>query len=108
MYKHKINNMGNDILPKIYLNSSQNQLRLKWCWCKYTMAWLNHWGINENDISQNIDSVIWKYLVVKRKLRYYMEVINPNLEYQKHLWVVTSSQKKINIAKIRTNSHELQ
>ena len=28
MYKHKINNMGNERLPKIALNSSQNQLRL--------------------------------------------------------------------------------
>ena len=46
-------------------------------------------------------------LAVKRKLRYYKEVINPNLEDQKYLSVVTSSQKKINIAKIRTKSHEL-
>ena len=46
MYKHKINNMGNTRLPKIALNSSQNQLRLKRCWCKDT----NHRGINENDI----------------------------------------------------------
>ena len=45
--------------------------------------------------------------MVKRKLRYYKEVINPNLEDQKFPSVVTSSQKKINIAKIRTNSHEL-
>ena len=29
MYKHKINNMRNVILPKIALNSSQNQLCLK-------------------------------------------------------------------------------
>ena len=42
MYKHKINNMGNERLPKIALNSSQNQLRLKRCQCKDTMAWLNH------------------------------------------------------------------
>ena len=41
------------------------------------------------------------------KLRYYKEVINPNLEDQKYLSVVTSSRNKINIAKIRTNSHEL-
>ena len=33
--------------------------------------------------------------------------MNPNLEDQKYLSVVTSSWKKINIAKIRTNSHEL-
>ena len=48
-----------------------------------TMAWLNHWGINENDILQNIDYVkniitskckekFWceENLAVKRKLRY--------------------------------------
>ena len=84
------------------------------------MAWLNHWGINENNILQNIDNVkniiiskikekFWceENLAVKRKLRCYKEVINPNLEDQKYLLVVTSSQKKINIAKIRTNSREL-
>ena len=43
----------------------------------------------------------------KRKLRYYKEVINPTLEDQKYLFVLTSSRKKINIAKIRMNSHEL-
>ena len=48
-----------------------------------------------------------KHLEGKRKLRYYKEVINCNLEDQKYLSVVTSSRKKINIAKIRTNSHEL-
>ena len=47
-------------------------------------------------------------LAVRRKLRYYKEVINPNLEDHKYLSVVTSSRKKINIAKIRANSHELQ
>ena len=36
-----------------------------------------------------------------------MEVINLNLGDQKYLSVLTSSKKKINIAKIRTNSHEL-
>ena len=50
MYKHKINKMGNTRLPKIALNSSQNQLRLKRYWCKDTMAWLNHWGIDEKNI----------------------------------------------------------
>ena len=83
MYKNKINNMGNERLPKIALKSSQNQLCLKWCWCKYTTAWLNHWGINENDILQNIDNakniITSKFkkklrcgenLAVKRKLRY--------------------------------------
>jgi len=48
-----------------------------------------------------------KDLEVKRKLWYYKEVINPNLEVQKYFFVLTSSENKINIAKIRTNSHEL-
>ena len=43
----------------------------------------------------------------KRKSRYYKEVINPNLEDQKYLSILTSVKKKINIAKIRTNSHKL-
>ena len=47
-----------------------------------------------------------KDLESKRKLRYYKEVINHTLEDQKYLSVLTSSKKKINIAKIRTNSHE--
>ena len=48
-----------------------------------------------------------KDLEAKRKLRYYKEVINPTLENQNYLSVLTRSKKKINIAKIRTNSHEL-
>ena len=76
------------------------------------MAWLNHWGIDENNILQNIDNVkniitsnfkekplCEENLAVKRKLTYFKEVINPNLEDQKYLSVVTSSRKKINIAK---------
>ena len=46
-------------------------------------------------------------LEAKQKLRYYKEVINPTLEDQKYLSVLTSLKKKINIAKIKTNSHEL-
>ena len=49
--------MGNEILPKIALKSSQNHLHLKHGRCNDTMAWLNHWGINENDILHNIDNV---------------------------------------------------
>jgi hypothetical protein len=48
-----------------------------------------------------------KELEEKRKLRYYKDVINPNLEYQNYLSVLTSVKKKISLAKIRTNSHEL-
>ena len=55
-------------------------------------------------LKRNYDEEI---LVVKRKLRYYKEVINLNMEYQKYLSVVTTSQNKINIANIRTDSHEL-
>ena len=57
MYKHKIDNMENERLPKISLNLSQNQLCLMQSWCKDTIAWLNHWGIDENDTLQNIDNV---------------------------------------------------
>ena len=95
------------------------------------MSWLHHWGINENGILLYIDNVkniitskfkekLWceENLVVKRKLRYYKEIINHKLRYykevinheledQKYLFAVTSSWKKINIAKIRTNSHEI-
>ena len=46
--------MGDEKIPKIALKSIQNHLRLKRGWCKDTMAWLNHWGINENDTLQNI------------------------------------------------------
>jgi hypothetical protein len=42
-----------------------------------------------------------------RKLRYYKDVINPNLEDQKDLFVITSVKKKNNIAKTITNSHEI-
>jgi hypothetical protein len=37
----------------------------------------------------------------------HQDVINPNLEYQNYLSVFPSVKKKISIAKIRTNSHEL-
>jgi hypothetical protein len=93
---------------------------LKWGWHKDVKSWLNHWGIKEEVTLQNNDNIkniitskfkekLWcdKELEDKRKLRYYKEVINPNLEDQKYLFVLTSVKKKINIAKIRTNSHEL-
>jgi hypothetical protein len=38
---------------------------------------------------------------------YYKDVINPNLEDQNYLFVLSSVKKKISISKIRTNSHEL-
>ena len=48
-----------------------------------------------------------KDLEAKRKLRYYKEDINPSLEDQKYISVLTSSKKKINITKIRMNTHGL-
>ena len=80
----------------------------------------NHWEIDENVALQNINNIknivtskfkdkLWceKDLEDKIKLRYYKDVINHTLEDQNYLPVLTSSKKKINIAKIRTNSHEL-
>ena len=63
----------------------------------------------KNIITSKLKRKLWseENLAVKRKLRYYKEVINSNLEDHKYLPVVTSSQNKINIAKIRTNSHEI-
>jgi len=84
------------------------------------MAWLHHWGIDENANLQNINNIKniitskfeeemrdKKELEGKRKLRYYKEAINPNLEDQKYLYVLASPNKKVNIAKIRMNLHEL-
>jgi len=108
-------------LPKIAFNSSQGNLRLKIGWYKDTMAWLNRWGMDEHTALQDIKNLKntisasklkailldKKVLKDKTKLIYYKEVINPNLEDQKYLSTLISSKKKINIAKIRTNSHEL-
>ena len=46
-------------------------------------------------------------LEVKVTLPYYKEIVNPNLEDQNYLSILMSSKKKINIVKIRMNSHEL-
>ena len=48
-----------------------------------------------------------KKMMDKRKLRYYKDVVNPNSEDQNYLSFLKSAKKKINIAKIRTNSHKL-
>jgi hypothetical protein len=45
-----------------------------------------------------------KELEEKKKLRYYKDINNPNLEYQNYLFVL-SVKKKINNDKIRTNFH---
>lgn len=41
------------------------------------------------------------------KLRHYYEMINYNVEDQKHIIFLTNVKKKIHIIKIRFNSHEL-
>jgi hypothetical protein len=120
MYKNKLNNMEDKRLPKIASKSSHNHHRLKRGWHKDTQSWLNYWGIMEETILQNKDTIkknvkskfkekMWcdKELEGKRKLRYYKDVINPNLEDQNYLSVLPSVKKKISIAKIRKNSHEL-
>jgi hypothetical protein len=120
MYKHKKTNMKDKRLPKIASNSSESNLRLKRGWHKDVNSWINHWRIEEEVTLQNIDTIkniitskfkekLWcnKEIENKRKLRYYKEVINPNLEDQKYLYVITSLKKKINIDKIRKNSHKL-
>jgi hypothetical protein len=107
-------------LPKVASNSIQNNLQLKRGWHKDVKSWLNHWGIEEDVTLQNngdIKNVItskfkeklWcdKELEDKRKLRHNKEMINPNLEDQNYLFVLSSIKKKINIAKIRTDSREL-
>jgi hypothetical protein len=69
--------------------------------------------LNINNITNIITSKfkdnMWceKELVDKRKLRYLKEVVNPNLVYQNYLSFLKSAKNKINIAKIRTNSHEI-
>ena len=43
----------------------------------------------------------------KKKMVYYKETNNLNLEYQNYLFIVASIKTKINISKKGTNSHEL-
>ena len=68
---------------------------------------------NKDTIKKNVKSKfkekMWcdKELEEKSKLRYYKDVMNPNLEYQNFLSILTSVNKKLSIAKIKTNSHEL-
>jgi hypothetical protein len=106
MYKNKINNMDNKRLPKNASDSSQNHQRLKQVWHNDAKSWLNHWGIKEivlqntNDIKNIVQAKVkenlWcdKELEDKRKLRYYKEVVNPNLEDQNYLFVLTSVRRK--------------
>jgi len=119
MFKKKLYNMQSKRLPKIASNFKQNpHLCLKHGRHKDAQSWLNHWGVNEEIILGRNDSVkdtitskfrdkLWdnKELEGKRKLRYYKEVIKSTLENHNYVYVFTRSKKKMNIAKIITNSH---
>ena len=109
-------------LPKIASNFSQKpHLRFKCGWHKLAQSWLNLWEIKEEIIMGGKDSIkdtitsnfkdkMWdgKELEGKRKLRYYKEVINPTLDNHNHLFMLTNTKNKMNIARIRINSHELR
>ena len=84
MYKNKLNNMEDKRLPKIASKSSHNHLPLNLGWHKYAQSWLSYWGIMEETILQNKDTIkniikskfkekMWcdKELEEKIKLRYY-------------------------------------
>jgi hypothetical protein len=100
-------------LPKIASKSSRNHHRLKRGWNKDAWCWLNYWEIMEDIIFHNKYTIkkifkskfkekMWcdKDLEEKRKLRYYKDVINPNLEDQNYLYVFPGVKKKITIAKL--------
>ena len=64
----------------------------------------------KNTITSKFKDKLWEdqELEGKRKLRYYKEVINPTLDNQNYLSMLSNNKKKMNITKIRTNSHELR
>jgi len=87
--------MEDKSLPKIASKSSHNHHLFKQGWHKDTRSWLNYTRIMEEIIFQNKDTLkknvkskfkgkMWcdKELEEKRKLRYYKDVVNPNLEDQ--------------------------
>ena len=63
----------------------------------------------KNIMTSKFKDKLWEdqELEGKRKLRYYKEVINHTLDNHNYFFVLSSNKKKMNIAKIRTNSHEL-
>jgi hypothetical protein len=92
-------------LPKITSKSSHNHHRLKGGWHKDARSWLNYWGIMEQTILQNKDTIkkdikskfkekMWCDKEEKRKLRYYKDVINPNPEDQNYLSILPSVKRK--------------
>jgi hypothetical protein len=57
MYKNKLNNMEDRRLPKIASKSSHNHHRPKRGWHKDARSLLNYWGIMEDTILQNKDTI---------------------------------------------------
>ena len=64
----------------------------------------------KDTINPNFSYKMWdvKKMEDKRKLRYYKEVINPIVDNHNYLSMLTSTKSKMNIARIRTKSRELQ
>ena len=64
----------------------------------------------KDTINPNFRDKMWdvKKMEDKRKLRYYKEVINPIVDNQNYLCMLTSTKSKMNIARIRNKSRELQ
>ena len=64
----------------------------------------------KKNVKSKFKEKMWcnKELEGKRKLRYYKDVINPNLEDQNYLSVWPSVKKKLNIAKIRQEKESLR
>ena len=99
MYKNNLNNVGDQGLPKIVLNYSQNHLLVKRGWLKDVTTWLKYSRIEESITVQNINNIknsitfMWckEDFEVKRKLGYYKEIINPNFEDQNYLFILTKA-----------------
>jgi hypothetical protein len=94
--------MDDKRLPKISSRTSQNHQWLKWGWHKDAKSWPNHWGIQEA-IMHNIDNIT-NIITSKFKENMWSD---KELVDQNYLSDLKSAKNKINIAKIRTNSHEL-
>ena len=64
----------------------------------------------KDTINPNFRDKMWdvKKMEDKRKLRYYKEVINPTVDNHNYLSMLTSTKSKMDIARIRTKSRELQ
>lgn len=62
-----------------------------------------------NAIASKFKNKSWNDNDLKGKIQliYYKEVINPTLGNQNYLCILTSTRNKMNIAKIRTNFHEI-